>query len=73
MYSKVGTEAAEIRPFIQERDRPKERPIRMLITGGASCPDGIIQQVICKINAFFPKESLRSIDAVLADLHTLAQ
>ena len=73
VYSKVGTEAAEIRPFIQERDRPKEKPIRMLITGGASCPDGIIQQVICKINAFFPKESLRSIDAVLADLHTLAQ
>lgn len=73
VYSKVGTEAAEIRPFIQECDRPKERPIRMLITGGASCPDGIIQQVICKINAFFPKESLRSIDAVLADLHSLAQ
>lgn len=44
-------------------------PLRVLITGGASCPDGLIQQVIMRINGFFPPERLRSIDQVLADLH----
>lgn len=44
------------------------RPLRLLITGGASCPDGIIQQVMNRINSFFPPGSLRSPDAVLADL-----
>lgn len=43
-------------------------PFRVLLTGGASCPDGIIQQVIVRINSLFPAESLRSIDDVLADL-----
>ena len=43
-------------------------PRRVLITGGASCPDGIIQQVITRINSFFPPERLRSMDAVLRDL-----
>lgn len=43
-------------------------PKRVLITGGASCPDGIIQQVIVRINSFFPPDQLRSVDAVLADL-----
>lgn len=73
VYSKKGTEAAQVRPFVQEHDRLERRPIRMLITGGASCPDGIIQQVICKINALFPAESIRSMDAVLADLYRLAE
>lgn len=41
---------------------------RVLVTGGASCPDGIIQQVITRINGFFPPEKLRTPDAVLADL-----
>jgi 4-hydroxy-3-methylbut-2-enyl diphosphate reductase len=41
---------------------------RVLITGGASCPDGLIQQVIARINSLWPAEALRSIDAVLADL-----
>ncbi|WP_414663097.1 4-hydroxy-3-methylbut-2-enyl diphosphate reductase [Horticoccus sp. 23ND18S-11] len=44
------------------------RPRRVLITGGASCPDGIIQQVITRINSFFPSERLRSLDEVLRDL-----
>ena len=44
------------------------RPRRVLITGGASCPDGIIQQVITRINSFFPSERLRTLDAVLRDL-----
>ena len=43
-------------------------PSRVLITGGASCPDGIIQQVINRINGFFPAESLRPVEAVLAEL-----
>jgi 4-hydroxy-3-methylbut-2-enyl diphosphate reductase len=43
-------------------------PLRVLITGGASCPDGLIQQVIARINQFFPPERLRRIDEVLADL-----
>ena len=43
-------------------------PKRVLVTGGASCPDGIIQQVIARINSFFPLDKLRSPAAVLADL-----
>ena len=43
-------------------------PLRVLLTGGASCPDGIIQQVITRINSLFPKESLRSIDEVFTGL-----
>jgi 4-hydroxy-3-methylbut-2-enyl diphosphate reductase len=45
-------------------------PKRVLITGGASCPDGIIQQVITRINSFFPREQLRKIEDVLRDLET---
>jgi 4-hydroxy-3-methylbut-2-enyl diphosphate reductase len=43
-------------------------PKRVLITGGASCPDGIIQQVITRINGFFPPGQLRSVADVLRDL-----
>ncbi len=43
-------------------------PKRVLITGGASCPDGLVQQVITRINALFAPEQMRSVDAVLADL-----
>ncbi|MEO6874463.1 MAG: 4-hydroxy-3-methylbut-2-enyl diphosphate reductase [Opitutaceae bacterium] len=43
-------------------------PKRVLITGGASCPDGIIQQVITRINGFFPPGQLRSVTDVLLDL-----
>ena len=47
---------------------PGGQPLRVLITGGASCPDGLIQQVVARINAFFPDDRLRRIDEVLADL-----
>jgi 4-hydroxy-3-methylbut-2-enyl diphosphate reductase len=47
---------------------PGSAPRRILITGGASCPDGIIQQVINRINGFFPVERLRAVDSVLADM-----
>ncbi|MFZ5495009.1 MAG: 4-hydroxy-3-methylbut-2-enyl diphosphate reductase [Verrucomicrobiota bacterium] len=40
----------------------------VLITGGASCPDGLVQQVITRINALFPADRLRNIEDVLADL-----
>jgi len=43
-------------------------PKTVLLTGGASCPDGLIQQVITRINALFPADRLRPIDEVLADL-----
>lgn len=42
-------------------------PVRLLVTGGASCPDGLIQQVIARINGFFPQESIRPMEVVLAD------
>lgn len=43
---------------------------RILITGGASCPDGLVQQVISRINALWPMERLRSMAAVLDDLES---
>ncbi len=43
-------------------------PKSVLLTGGASCPDGLIQQVIARINSLFPADQLRSVDAVWADL-----
>ncbi len=45
-------------------------PKRVLITGGASCPDGIIQQVITRINSFFPAAELRRVTDVLRDLES---
>jgi 4-hydroxy-3-methylbut-2-enyl diphosphate reductase len=38
---------------------------RILLTGGASCPDGIIQQVIHRINGFYPKDALRPVEEIL--------
>jgi len=54
---------AEERPFLAEAGDPR----RILLTGGASCPDGIIQQVIRRINALFPPEQLRDVSDVAAD------
>lgn len=51
-----------LRPFLPE---DKSSPLTILITGGASCPDGIIQQVIHRINGFFPAESLRPLETIL--------
>jgi 4-hydroxy-3-methylbut-2-enyl diphosphate reductase len=64
-----GQGAIEIHPL-----PPPEpgRSYRVLLTGGASCPDGIIQQVITRINSLFPSDELRSIDAVLADVERAA-
>lgn len=49
-----------------------DRPLRLLVTGGASCPDGVIQQVITRINSLVPPSTLRPIQAVRQDLERLA-
>lgn len=73
--------AAEIRHFIypynprdprQGRHVPRRfigerRPVRLLVTGGASCPDGLIQQIVARINGFFPAPEIRPVEDVLAD------
>lgn len=47
-----------------------QAPKTVLITGGASCPDGLVQQVITRINSLYPPAQLRSVEEVLADLKT---
>lgn len=61
--SELKAGRVERRPFLSAAG-----PQRLLITGGASCPDGLIQQVIARINSFAPPEQLRPIERVLADL-----
>ena len=56
-----GDRREVVRPFLP----PSREPVRILVTGGASCPDGIIQQVIHRINSFFPNGALRPVEAVL--------
>ena len=43
-------------------------PKRVLVTGGASCPDGIIQQVIARLNSLLPPSQLLPVESVLAGL-----
>ena len=57
----------EIHPLWPRDDAPK----RVLITGGASCPDGLVQQVVTRINSFFPPSQLHGIETVLAGLDPL--
>jgi 4-hydroxy-3-methylbut-2-enyl diphosphate reductase len=66
---KMGENCQEIRPFIKIPQDGK--PINILLTGGASCPDGIIQQVINHINGFFAPETLRAPDAILKEINSL--
>ncbi len=54
----------EVHPLWPGDDSPK----RVLITGGASCPDGLVQQVIARINSFFGPEKLLTVESVLANL-----
>jgi 4-hydroxy-3-methylbut-2-enyl diphosphate reductase len=56
----------EIRPLWTDLAAPKT----VLITGGASCPDGLVQQVITRINSFFLPGELRTPEQVLATLRT---
>ena len=57
----------EIHPLWPWDDTPK----RVLITGGASCPDGLIQQVVARINSFFQPSQLLGIETVLAAMPAL--
>lgn len=56
----------EVHSLWPQDDSPKQ----VLITGGASCPDGLVQQVVTRINALFPPAQLRGIETVLAELTT---
>ena len=59
---------------MERRSFPGGRdPLRVLITGGASCPDGLIQQVISRINTLFPADRLRAGEDVLAACQALSQ
>ena len=56
-----STEIEVERPLF---NTPVKKP-HILLTGGASCPDGIIQQVISRINSFFPPDEIRPMSEVL--------
>jgi len=60
----LGSGREITRPFLA----PGELPVSILITGGASCPDGIIQQVITRINELLPAGKLRLVEDVLAEV-----
>jgi len=63
-YARGAQGHKERRPLWDSLESKKH----VLITGGASCPDGIIQQVITRLNSFFPPKSLRPIDSLLEEL-----
>jgi 4-hydroxy-3-methylbut-2-enyl diphosphate reductase len=56
----------EVHPLWPEG--PGAPPRRILVTGGASCPDGVIQQVVSRVNSLFPPASLRPLEAVIAEV-----
>lgn len=65
--SSGATGEMEERRFLSSVDRP----VRILLTGGASCPDGIIQQIIFRINSFFPAEEIRPVEEILTELEQI--
>lgn len=40
--------------ILTEEFLPKDQPVKILITSGASCPDALVENIIHKIVAFFP-------------------
>lgn len=72
VYGGGGGGRSESRPLWPGALAGVGGPKRILITGGASCPDGIIQQVITRMNSFFPKASLRPIADVVRQLQGTA-
>ncbi len=68
VYVGAGAGRTEPRPLWPGGGGGGGPPKRVLITGGASCPDGIIQQAVTRINSFFPSGQLRRIEDVLRDL-----
>jgi len=63
---KLPERSEEERPFLSQSGEPPT----ILLTGGASCPDGIIQQVIRRINSFYPGEALRPVEEILEAFHS---
>ncbi len=57
----------ETRAFLPVQDRP----LKILITGGASCPDGLLQQIIAKVNGYFDTDQIRSIDEVITNVEAM--
>lgn len=49
----------------------RDAPLKILITGGASCPDGLLQQIIAKVNSYFDSERIRSIDEVITSVEAM--
>ena len=45
---------------------PEKRPVKILLTSGASCPDSLIEGVITKIVGFF--DSTKNLEEVIKDL-----
>jgi 4-hydroxy-3-methylbut-2-enyl diphosphate reductase len=58
----------ETRAFLPMRDAP----MKILITGGASCPDGLLQQIIAKVNSYFDSEQIRSLNEVITGVEAMA-
>lgn len=44
---------------------PEKRPLRILLTSGASCPDAIVEHVLMRLLSFFPYT--RNLEEVLAE------
>ena len=53
----------ETRPFLPRG----QQSLKILLTGGASCPDGLLQQVIAKINGYYHASELRCIEDVITE------
>lgn len=66
----IFTPGDSLQPLQSEVERSfipqQSEPVTILLTGGASCPDGIIQQVIHQINAFYPQDKLRKLEDILS-------
>ena len=44
---------------------PPRRPIEITLTCGASCPDAVLEDVLCRVHSFFPES--RPLDETLED------
>jgi 4-hydroxy-3-methylbut-2-en-1-yl diphosphate reductase len=50
---------------------PQEKPVRIVLTSGASCPDTLVDRVMLKIAEFFP--GTRPIEDVLAEFQPISK
>jgi 4-hydroxy-3-methylbut-2-en-1-yl diphosphate reductase len=49
---------------------PDKKPLKIVITSGASCPDSLLDEVIHKINSFY--DGTRTTEQTLKSLHTFS-